>query len=163
MMENFSQRFADALIKAEKDCYSAEHILRVIMPVVKDQKLLLRVLENVHKSSIEIISLILKFEYLSKRVDLSSDTKKNQETFFKKCINFYGLNIEESNDIKELLILGKKHKKSGFEFSRRNKIIIMDDDLGTSEVNKEILEQYIRTLRKLILNAKAMFSKSRLL
>lgn len=153
----FGEKIADVLVKAERDCYSAEHIIKVIMPVVKDQKLLLRVLETAHKSAISIIGIILKYEYIRKRVDLSSEYDKNIDVFFGKCAYSYGLSNEESALLRRFLLLGEKHRKSGFEFSRVGKIVIMNDDLSIDELTKSELEQFLFVLRKLIKNTKANF------
>lgn len=156
-IKEISRNFVDAIIESERSLISAEHIIKVIMPVVKDQKLLLRALETLHKSAVLIISSILKYEYLHKRVQLSSDHIKNLDIFIKKCAFYYGLSSEEVSIVKNLLILGKKHKESGFEFSRVGKIVIMNDDLSTIEVTHYELEQFINVLRKLVKNARVKF------
>ena len=158
-MEYATKQFVDALIEAERGLLSAEHVLKVIMPVVKDSKLLLRSLETANKSAVNIISIALKYEHINGRIELSHDNKVNQEIFFSRCIGKYGLSPEEQGDIKKLLILGKKHKESGFEFSRQNKFIIMADDLSVSEISRIDLEKFMRTLRKLLLNVRANFSR----
>lgn len=160
-MEAIAKRFVDSVIEAERSLLSAEHVLKVIMPVVKDSKLLLRALETAHKSAVNIISTILKYEHIHGRIDLSQDAKINQELFFSKCAGIYGLSNEEKEKIKQLLILGKKHKEAGFEFSRTNRAVIMDEHLHIDEITRTELEDFIRTARKLLLNARAMFSQGR--
>ena len=59
----------------------------------------------------------------------------------------------------KLIILGKKHKESGLEFSRAGKIVILDDDLSTIEVTGHAIESFIYVLRKLLYNAENAFKK----
>jgi hypothetical protein len=158
-MEILAKKFIDSIIESERGLISAEHVLKVIMPVVKDNKLLLRSLETAHKSSVNTITNILKYEYIHGNVELNRDPKLNQEMFFSKCALKYGLSIDEVNKLKILLMIGKKHKESGFEFSRKNKAVIMDDDLNVSEITRFELEGYIKIVRKLLLNSRAIFSR----
>lgn len=158
-MEITIRKFVESIIESEKNLQSAEHIIKVIVPIVKDNKLLLRSLETVNKSAISIISIILKYEHIQGNISISYDPKTNQEAFFAKCARKFGLNTDDIFILKRLLILGKKHKESGFEFSRKDKMVIMDDNLDTSELTKGDLESFIRIVRKLMLNARANFGK----
>ena len=162
-MENLSieKIFVDALVEAERSWQSAEHVVKVIMPIVKDQKLLLRALETLHKGAVLSISTILKYEYLYKHIQLYKDTQKNMETFFNKCAHKYDLSIDERGLLKKLLILGKKHKESGFEFQKIGKMIILDDSLETTEITRQTIDGFISVLRKLLFNARNIFSKSK--
>jgi len=162
-MENLSieKRFADALVEAERSWQSAEHVVKVIMPVVKDQKLLLRALETLHKGAVMSISTILKYEYLHKHIQLYKDVQKNMETFFNKCAHKYDLSIDERKTLKKMLILGKKHKESGFEFQKIGKMVILDDNLETTEITRQTIDDFISVLRKLLFNARNIFTKSK--
>ena len=155
------KKFVDALVEAERSWQSAEHVVKVIMPVVKDQKLLLRALETLHKGAVLTVSTILKYEYLFKHITLYKDSDKNLDTFFKKCAPKYGLSIEEKELLKKLIVFGKKHKESGFEFSRVGKMVILDDDLTTIEVNRQTIDDFILILRKLLANTRNIFVRMR--
>lgn len=158
--EDFRKRFVNELVEAEKSWHIADHLLYVTYPVVKDEKLLLRVLEDIYKAMVLTISTILKFEYLYKRVDLSKNTSKNLETFFKKCSLKYGLNEEENIIMRRIMYLGKKHKESGFEFSKRGKAVILDDELGINILTAEELKKGIQVSKKLLDGARTGFRVS---
>src|SRR3989344_7029728 len=116
-METIHKQFLDALMEAEKARRGAEQVIVVTIPIVKDDKLLLRALEGIHKSMVLSISTILKIEHLYNRIDLASSPEKNLETFFRIAWR-YGLN-SDIDMIKEALFLGKKHKESGLEFVKK--------------------------------------------
>ena len=151
-MENIHREFFDSLYEAEKFWNSADHLVYITLPVVKDTKLLLRVLENLHKCAVRAISTILKFEYLYKRITLSSDSARNLEIFFSKCASRYGLGTDDREKIKKIIHLGKKHKEAGVEFPRSGKVIILDDNLGREEIRVEEMKVFIRVLRGLLDN-----------
>ena len=153
------KKFADDLIEAEKAWRTGDHLIYVTYPVVKDDKLFLRALENLHKSLVIIISSILRFEYLYKRIELSKNGGKNLEIFFKKCGKKYGLEIDDCEIIKEIISLGKKHKESSVEFSGKGKAYILDD-LGKVEINIDKLKIFLRVIRRLLENTIVNFKNS---
>lgn len=157
-MEDLDKKFATDIIDADRSWQTAEHIIKVVMPVVKDEKLLLRALETIYSGTVKSISIILKYEYILKRVELKSESSKNLQTFFNKCSHRYGLSDEDNSKLKNLIFLGKKHKESGFEFSRVGKMVILGDDLRAFEVNKHTIEGFIHVLRKLIENTRRVIS-----
>lgn len=158
-MEGIHREFIDGLIEVEKQIGSADHLVYVTFPVVKDPKLLLRGLESAHKALAGCISLILKFEYLYKRVELSADKGENMKTFYKKCANSYGLDEHGQNLVREIMFLAKKHKDSGLEFSKSGRIIITDDELGTYELSFDKMKGFISLLKELLKNTNRKFGE----
>jgi|SRR3989338_444267 len=156
-MDNLQKKFIEALVEAEKNWISADHFIYVIYPVVKDEKLYLHVLENLYKSVVLTITSVLKFEFLHKRIGLTKDPKKNLEIFFNKCSKHYGIGEEDLILLKRVVFLGKKHKNSGFEFSRTGKIVILDDDLNTFILDSEDMKKLLVSVKKLIENVKVKF------
>ena len=156
-MENIHKTFLDEIVEAEKFWQSADHLIYITLPIVKDPKLMIRALENLHRGVVKNISLILKFEYLYKRVQLSKDSKKNLEIFFRKCAGRYSLGELDKKLIKDIVILGRKHKESGVEFSKSGKVIILDDNLGTSELTLEKMKEYLQTGKRLLENTNRNF------
>jgi hypothetical protein len=155
-MEDIHKKFINEMIEAEKKWTSADHFIYVTMPVVKDERLLLRALEVLYKGLVINISAILKFEYLYKRINLSQNTRENLETFFKKCSKGYGLNELEKKILKEIMELGKRHKESEIEFPRKGRIIILNGT-GSYELNLEELKEFLRVSRKLLENTNRNF------
>jgi len=140
----------DNLVKSKRNLDGAVHILNVIMPLSQDNKLILKSLEKAYDSLVLCISFILKYEHLKKNIVLSKDKKQNENLFFNKCAKKYGLNEKEKDILREILLLGRKHKESGFEFVKKSKVVIMDDDLKTVQLGKESLSESIYVIRKLI-------------
>src|SRR3989344_7667820 len=126
-MEKEYQSLSEGLMTGEQAWRAAEHILGVTFPVVQDPKLLLRALEHLEKAARNSISVVLKREYVYKRVRLSQEGKQNLEVFFEVCAKRYGLLDEDIQSLKELLDLGRRHKASGVEFSQKGKAVILDD------------------------------------
>jgi hypothetical protein len=158
-MENILKEFLDGLIDAEKSWQSADHLILVTYKVVKDDKLLLRALENIYESVVKTISVALRFEYFYKRIELSKDSKRNLEIFFVKLGRKYGLSKEDERILREIIFSGKKHKESGLEFSGKGKAVILDDKLGKYELDLDKVKEFIKISKKLLENANRNFKE----
>jgi len=146
------KQLADYYIEAEKSCRAADHMIWITYPVVKDKSILLKALENLHNSATKIITLILKYEYLHKRIQLYRDTEKNLETFFKKCSNIHSLSSQDINNIRSIIRISRKCKESTFEFSKAEKAVIMEENGEITELSLSELKEYSKTIRALIDN-----------
>jgi len=150
------EKFLEKLTEAEKIIKTTDHMVYTSFPMVKDKRLLLRVLSEI-KSAITIcITSILQYEYLYKRINLYKKPKENFRIFTEKCANNYMITREEIKIILELFEIVEKHKKSSMEFIREDKIIILSDKLEpktlTLEKTKEFLETSKNILKKTRLN-----------
>tara|TARA_Y100000034_G_scaffold136314_1_gene212137 strand:+ start:1916 stop:2425 length:510 start_codon:yes stop_codon:yes gene_type:complete len=160
MDSNVHRGFLDGLVEAEKLWKSADHFVYVTLPVVKDERLLARALENLHSSVVLLITTVLKIEYYYKRVQLTKNPKKNLEVFFTKCRAKYDITKEEGELIREVMVLGTKHKESGFEFSGKGKMFILDNEMRKTELGIEEMKEYVKIVRKLLENANRNFKQS---
>src|SRR3989344_5840591 len=159
-MENIRRQFVNSLIEAEKYCLAADHVVHVSLKGVKDPKLLLRAFEDIYNALVLIISTVLRFEYLYKRISLKRDSKENLRIFINKCSKRYGLDEKDIGLIKEIIFLGKKHKESGMEFSNQGKFVIVDDELGTFMLDLEKIRIFLDLVKRVLGNSKSKFIES---
>ena len=153
-MLEFNRKFANSLIEADDLWERADHLVNIIFPVVKDPKLLIKALEALYKCVTDVISAILKFEYVYRGIELSDDADTNLNLFFEKCMKRYG--IGDNKTIKEIIELGKKHKESGFEFSKNEKFVIFDD--SPIEISREKMRSYLTLTKRLLESTHRNFS-----
>lgn len=156
-MEIIDKKFVESIVESQRLYRSAEHLISVTFPVVKDTKLLLRGLESLHKSLILSIGNILKFEHIYGRVSLGQDRERNLRVFFLYCAKRYGLSENDREIIKEILFMGKKHRESGMEFSRDGKLIILDDDMKEYELKQERMKVFLEVAKRILDNSKLNF------
>jgi len=151
------RKFFSDLVEAERQRMSAEHFVKVVLPIAQDNKMLIRALERLHKSVVLTISSILQFEYLNDGVKLYREKDKNLEVFFDKCASRYDLERKDFKVLREMLLLGRKHRESGIEFSRKKGAIILDDDLKHYSINVNKLNEFFRVGRVLLDGARKTF------
>ena len=149
------EKFYEYLEKASRILQTADHIAYVTYSLIKDKRLLFKILDELNESFINIINAILQYEYLYKRIQLSKDNKLNLEIFKQKCAHRYNIQPEQTTKIFELFSLYQKHKESPMEFARKDKIVIMSDNLRTETLTIEKLKDFLIQAKDILRKAEA--------
>jgi hypothetical protein len=139
----------ESLEKAMQSRKIADHMAYMTYPMMKDKRLLLKIVDEVYNALINSINAILQYEYLKKRINLSDDAGQNLNLFFEKCTPKYGISSEDIYAVREFFSLYQKHKKSSIEFQRKDKIVLMSDELKTMTIDLERIKKYIFLARKI--------------
>ena len=139
-MEKFLQNIEDTQRKIQ----TIDHLIYVTYPLVKDKHLLLKILLELKNTLSKIISTILQYEFVYKRINLYKNPKDNFNVFVNECASRYNISENQINIIREVFELTKKHNESPFEFTKNEKVVILSSDLKTEllplEKTKEFLE-----------------------
>jgi len=112
-----------------KTLRTADHMVYITYPVLKENRLLAKVLEEIYSAIRKTIDLILNYEYEHKRIKVYSDPKINMSIFEQKCAPRYNFTADDIVRIKQIIDLFESHKSSPMEFSRQNKFVILTDDM----------------------------------
>lgn len=150
------EKFIESLDKASSMLKTADHMLYMTYPLIKEKRLLLKILSETYIAVLDIINSILQYEYLYKRVQLYKSAKENFDVFKNRCAPRYGISPEQMEKIKEIFILTEKHKNSSFEFVRNDKIVIMTNALKTDIITVEKMKSYILTAKDLLRKAETI-------
>jgi len=146
------EKFLEKIEEAEKTIQTVDHMIYVTFPLIKDNRLLLKVIQEIKTALSNCISSILQYEYLYKRITLYKDSKTNFKTFTEKCAPRYKIDREEIKLILELFDFVEKHKESPFEFIKEEKVVILSENMRpktlTIEKTKEFLILAKDILRK---------------
>ena len=126
---------------------NADHMVYITYPVLKENRLLVKVLEEVHEAVKRTINIIMGYEYECKRIKLYSDYKINMTIFEQRCAPRYYLSADEMTGIRQIMDLFESHKSSPMEFSRQNKFVIMSDNLKTDSITVQKLKTMLGTAK----------------
>jgi len=135
-------KFLLSLEKAKKSLETADHLTYMTYPLIKENRLLLKILEELYNSIINAINAILQYEYLYKRIQIYQDSKENFNTF-KRISARYNVSQEQLSKLIEIMTLTEKHKKSPFEFIKNGKLVIMSDNLNIDTLTIEKIKVFI--------------------
>lgn len=142
-----------------QDLYYAENILRrvnhmvyITYPIIKDKRLVLKIIIETKNAITNCINTILRYEHIMKRIKLSKNSDENLRGFKLKLAPKYNISIIQMNKIMKLFDLVKKHQNSPFEFKKNEKIIILSEkstpDIITIETAKDFLNLAKELLEK---------------
>ncbi|HEA46280.1 MAG TPA: hypothetical protein ENH99_00685 [Candidatus Pacearchaeota archaeon] len=137
------ERFLENVIEAEKIIRTSDHIIYITFPLVKDKRLLLKVLQEIKNAVTLCISAVLQYDYVFKRINLYKDPKSNFKTFIDKCAPRYNITKEEIDSINELFDFIEKHKESPFEFVKDDKVIILSSSLKPKTLTLEKVKEFL--------------------
>jgi len=145
------EKFQENLQQAIKNLQIADHMTYVTYPLVNEKRLLLKIFDEIYKSMINCINAILNYEYLYKRIRLYKENNDNLQTFIDKCAKNYGLTNEQIKKIKEIIELNKQHKQSAMEFVKKEKVVILSDNLGTQIIDLQKIKEYLLLAKELLM------------
>ncbi|HLC57297.1 MAG TPA: hypothetical protein VJH95_01870 [Candidatus Nanoarchaeia archaeon] len=148
MLQEHSQ-IASLLAKSNQHFTTADHIAYVTYPLVKDQKLIVAVLENLYLSALTAVEALLYYERLYKRIGMFPENFHVRLDLFKtKIAPQY--NIERSHLVllEELRQLVNERKASKMEFFRKDNYILCNQDYSKMKIiTMEKLKTYINQLK----------------
>jgi len=142
-MESFRQDIAELLEKANNALRTADHMIYVTFPLIKEKRLLVKILDEIYESIKNILNAILLQENFAGRITLNKDTKTNFIIFGEKCAPRYNISQEELSEIIEISRLIEQHKKSPLEFVRKDKFVIMSENLHTETITLDKLKDWL--------------------
>jgi len=148
------EKFFENLEKSEKTIQIADHLLYVTYPLVKDKRLLLKILTEIKNGVANCINAILQYEYLYGRIKLSSNPKLNLKKFLKKCCPKYNISETNVKKIIKLFDIVEKHKASPFEFVKENKVVILSDNMASETITLEKVKEFLDSSKIVLQKAK---------
>jgi len=144
------EKFLEYLNEAEKIIHTADHLIYMTFPLVRDKKLLLKIITETKTAVVNCINSILQYEYLYKRIKLYKDPKTNFKTFAEKCAKRYGITREEIESITELFDIVEKHKQSPFEFMKNDKVVILSENSSQKVISVEKTKEFLNISKNIL-------------
>ena len=96
------EKYIENLNKAESMLKTADHLLYMTYPLVREKRILLKILNQTYLVILSIVNAILQYEYVYKRIKLYKTSEENFSVFKDRCAERYGINLEQVQKIKEI-------------------------------------------------------------
>ncbi len=148
------EKFLEYLSEAQRIIKACDHMIYVSYPLIKDKKLLIKIIVELKKGVAYCINSILQFEFLFKQIKLYKDAKTNFQTFIEKSSKRFGINKDEINKIIELFEIVELHKKSPMEFTRKEKIVILSENMKQQIVTLEKTKEFLIVSKNILAKTK---------
>ncbi|MEK6860303.1 MAG: hypothetical protein AABX54_05820 [Nanoarchaeota archaeon] len=152
------QQFQDNLAKAIRHLQIADHMAYVTYPLINDRRLILKIFEEIYQSIINLIIAIVDYETFSKDLNIL----KHEEEKIKRFFDIYSRNhltVEQIIKIKEIIEINQKHKQSAVEFIRKDRIIIMLDNLKTHSLDIKTIKSYLLTAKEFLMRINKLMKR----
>ena len=130
------EKFLEYLQEAEKIIKTADHLTYITFPLVKEKKLLLKIVSEIKRAVAYCINSILQYEYMFERIRLTNNPKTNMKIFEEKCAPRYDINKKQISLISELFDIVEHHEKSPMEFVREEKVVILTENSRMKIINR---------------------------
>ena len=153
------EKFVENLASAEKMIRGADHMIYVTFPLIKDKRLLLKVLQETKNAIALCINSILQYEYLYKRIKLYKDSRLNFKIFVEKCAPRYGITKDELNNVLDLFDFVEKHKESPFEFVKDERVVILSENLRPRIITLEKTKIFMTVAKSLLRKTREIIKK----
>lgn len=131
---------------------TADHLIYVTYPLVKDDKLIITALENLYNSLKNAIEAILFYDKLYKRISpYPENFSFKLEIFRMKCAPRYNFDREAVVLIQDIDELIEDYKESPMSFMRKDKYYIFNRDYKRMKhVDLPKIKYYISTAKSFI-------------
>ena len=150
------EKYIENLNKAETMLQTADHLLYMTYPLVREKRLLLKILNEIYLVVLNTINSILQYEYVHKRINLYKNAQENLSVFKNKCAPRFGITEEQVKGLQTIFELAEKHKTSPFEFVRDNKIVIMSNAFHTDTITVEKMKGFILLSKEVLRKAETI-------
>jgi len=152
------EKYEESLEKAGKAIETADHMIYVTYPLIKEKKLLLRILDEIYQGLLAVINAILQYEYAYKRISLYNNSRDNFQTFREISLG-YKISEDQLSRIIEIFKLAERHKKSPFEFSKGEKIVIMSDGMKTDTLTLDSVKFFLLETKDILRKARDVIGR----
>ena len=143
-MTNWEEYFNSA----KKEFKNASHMAYITASILKENRILIKILLNLYNSCMYLIKAFLIYESTNNKTPLYKDSAKNFQLFVEKIAPKY-IKKEDLEAMINIIELAKKHQESSCEFVKREKFIIF---MGGSyeTITIELIRKFISSLSRII-------------
>jgi hypothetical protein len=146
-----NEKWKENVDKAKYHFKIADHLAYTTITLLKDNRLMIKILNETAESISFIISALLQKEYLLGKVKLYKDPESNLKTFIDKIAPKY-IDKTDIQNIVRTLEIKKKHLDAPVEFVRKEKFVILLNN-KYEVLTLEMLKEIMASARKLIIRA----------
>jgi hypothetical protein len=144
------EKFLEYLSEAQRIIRACDHMVYVSFPLIKDKKLLIKIVVELQKAVAYCINAILQYEYVFNKIKLYKDAKTNFKIFINQSSKKFDIKNQEIKLIINLFEIVNIHKKSSMEFTRNDKIVILSENMKQQTITLEKTKEFL-SLSKIIL------------
>ena len=154
------ERFQEELETGRRHLRTADHLVSITFPLVKDSRLLRTAMENLFVGAKNIMASLLHYEETFKRIPhFQGDYDTMAHWFRSKCVPYYKLSRDYGVSLDELKVLAENHKTSAVEFTRGDGLVMFSDTYNFKKITLAELKAYIGVMKRMLLDVEGVVSR----
>lgn len=139
------------LKEANNSVRVADHMIYTTYPMIKDLRILIKVMENLNFSLEKSIEALLYYERLYKRIKTYPDDFISRfDTFKLRVAERYGINKESLLLVFDIHNFVETRKKSPIEFARRDKFIVCNHEYCIQSIDYKTTKSFLNQTKMFI-------------
>ena len=150
-MQNIEKWDKD-LEEAKEHFKTADHLIYMTYPLLKDIKIIISTTENLYQSMVCGMNAILEYDRLYKRISMLPDDFESRFNIFKSnSAPRYNIEREHILLIKDLRDIIEHRKKSPMEFIRKDKFVIADGLYRMKTLTYEKVKDFVNKAKPFVI------------
>ena len=146
--------------EATKTLKVADHLTYVTYPLIKENKLLIKISENLYLAMVMAMESMLFYDRYYKRIGpLAENFDSRLEVFKNSVAKRYNFDREFYVLLLDLKKIVEEHKKSPMVFQRKDKVVICSDRYKMKTIDIKDIKHYLGKAKPFILKAHNILSK----
>jgi hypothetical protein len=144
------------LEKAEKSLRTADHMIYITYPLIKDNRILKSVLDQLYSIADNIVFSVLDYEAAHKRAAFAAmqlTSGCQNWILFAKSAPQFSITAQELEKMREFLEIVEKHRASSVEFTRKDRLVFMNNS-STESIGLEQMKIYLNVLKAVLRKAR---------
>ena len=141
----YMQEVSNSLKEANKLLRTADHLVYVTYPLIKDNKLIITITENLAEGMKKAMDALLYYDKYYKRIMILPHDFQSKMNIFKESCTRYNINLNYLNLLRDLNELQNAHKKSTMEFVRNDKYVITENNFNIKTLTYQKAKEYVNS------------------
>ena len=145
------ERFQELLTESNEALKRADHLTSVTFNLVEETKLLMVIVENVHRSITFAMDALLEYDLYYKRItNVHPEFKEKMRLFKQSSARRYNIPPDAIALIMDVQELMEKRRSSSMEFVRRDKFVIASNDFRLRSLDLKKVKDYVERTKMFI-------------
>jgi hypothetical protein len=137
------EEYEKSLQEAMKNLQIADHMTYLTYPLINEKRILLKIFNEIFKAVKNCIRATLYYEASLNKIEVFKDENTNLHNFVTKISKKYDFSEKQLNLVLEIYELNKIHEDSPMEFVKKDKMVIMSDNLGLRTLDIAKIKEYL--------------------
>jgi hypothetical protein len=143
--------YKELLHKSKQEMSTADYMLTVTVPAIRDTNLLMSAFGHIDNSIILAITAFLAKQKENKKLRIfPSSEELRRQIFFEQFSSVVGITHDEKHILNELREIVDGHKKNQIEFKRGEDYVIVTHNFKTIDIKLGATIKYLSVARNLI-------------